>query len=263
VWGFPGKLTSVIRRHGVAGTAGLVVRRVDERFQFIAHQRRERRFDREMGLETGGRIDHPEALAQLPEFEHAIGYEGTTPRRFRRLMKALPIERSQFTFVDLGCGKGKALLMAADLGFGRLVGIEFSPELAAAARENVAGRRELGPATAEVVTGDAGAYEFPPGPLVIYMYNPFRAVIMAGVVANIERTLAARPRPLFVVYLQPFHPGPLDASGALRRVPLPPEVLSPPPARGLLGRLRFEIADDLAAIVYEADGTTTPLTSAM
>jgi hypothetical protein len=49
------------------------------------------------------------------------------------------------------------------------------------------------------------------------------------------------------------HPGPLDASPALRRVPLSPELLTPPPARGLLGRLRHELADDLVAIVYEAN----------
>jgi SAM-dependent methyltransferase len=170
-------------------------------------------------------------------------------------MEALPIERSQFTFVDLGCGKGKALLLAGDLGFRRVVGLEFSPELAAAARENVARRRGLGPATVEVVTGDAGAYELPPEPLVIYMYNPFDEVIVARVVANVERSLAARPRPLFVVYLYAKHPGPLDATGALRRVPLPPELLTPPPARGLLGRLRYELGDDLVAIVYEASAT--------
>jgi SAM-dependent methyltransferase len=251
----PGKLASSIRRHGVAATAGLVVRRVDQRFQRMAHRRRERRFDRKTGLETRGRIDHPETLAERPEFEHAVWYEGTTPRRFRWLREALPIERSQFTFVDLGCGKGKALLLAADLGFRRVVGIDFSPELAAAARENVARLGELGPATAEVVTGDAGAYELPPEPLVIYMFNPFGAVIVARAVANIERSLAARPRPLFVVYLHARHPGPLDATGALRRVPLPPELLTPPPARGLLGRLRYELADDLVAIVYEASAT--------
>src|SRR6478752_3089102 len=66
-------------------------------------------------------------------------YFATEPWLFEQIMQALPIDVSQFTFVDLGCGKGRVLLMASDYPFKRIIGVEFMPELHRAAQKNIVG----------------------------------------------------------------------------------------------------------------------------
>jgi len=65
-------------------------------------------------------------------------YFATEPWLFRQIMQALPVDFSQFTFVDLGCGKGRVLLMASDYPFQGIIGVEFMPELVSAAQKNIA-----------------------------------------------------------------------------------------------------------------------------
>ncbi len=91
-------------------------------------------------------------------------------------------DRPDATFVDLGCGKGRVLILAARRRFRRVVGVEIVPSLASTARWNVqrpdALRRSHDIA---VVEGDAGALPLPLGPLVLFLYNPFEASIVASV----------------------------------------------------------------------------------
>ena len=87
---------------------------------------------------------------------------------FQKAANCLPVEARNWLFVDLGCGKGRGLLLAKELGFGKIVGVEFSPSLAKIARRNVTRYKQI-----SVVQGDASKYIFPPEPIVIYMYNPF------------------------------------------------------------------------------------------
>ncbi len=75
-------------------------------------------------LELG--FDHPERR----------GYDPTEYRDFRIIAKHL-ISAPDVTFIDYGCGLGRSLVLAAMLPFGRMIGIELSPELAQHARENV------------------------------------------------------------------------------------------------------------------------------
>jgi SAM-dependent methyltransferase len=62
-------------------------------------------------------------------------YFATEPWLFEQIMQAISVDFSQFTFVDLGCGKGRVLLMASDYPFQRIVGVEFMPELHRAAEK--------------------------------------------------------------------------------------------------------------------------------
>jgi histone methylation protein DOT1 len=64
-------------------------------------------------------------------------YFATEPWLFQQMMQALPIDFTQFTFVDLGSGKGRVLLMASDYPFKRIIGVEFMPELHRVAQENI------------------------------------------------------------------------------------------------------------------------------
>jgi len=129
-------------------------------------------------------------------------YFATEPWLFNQIMQALPIDLSQFTFVDLGCGKGRVLLMASEYPFKRIIGVEFMPELHRAAQKNIAGYsndrqrcRQI-----EAVCMDARDFEFPPGPLVVYLFNPFSEATFARVLENLRRSVEQTPRPVYVAY---------------------------------------------------------------
>jgi SAM-dependent methyltransferase len=245
------RMTGSLRERGLGETLRAAAKRADHVLLTGIGVLRERRYDRRHGVDTAGLAEHPERLAHRPEFAHAVRYQGTPPRRFRRLIEALPIPREEYTFVDLGCGKGKSLLIAADLGFRRVIGVDFSPDLIAAAEANAATYRARAPQSPpiEAIHADAGAYPLPPEPTILYLFNPFDAVVLRRVVTNIERSLAEAPRPLYVVYLNAVHADVLATSTRLRPAAVPSDVLEARRERGL-GRLRHERAGDLRAVAY-------------
>src|SRR5947209_15968467 len=64
-------------------------------------------------------------------------YFATEPLLFEEIMQALPVRFEEFTFIDLGSGKGRTLLMASGWPFRRIVGVEFIPELDTIAKQNI------------------------------------------------------------------------------------------------------------------------------
>ena len=129
---------------------------------------------------------------------------------------ALREDPQALTFIDLGCGKGRALLVAANLGFQHVIGVEFVHQLAEIARKNLAHR---GTANAVVAEGDAAKYRFPNCDMVVYLFNPFSQEVMQKVVANLRESHA---RKLYVIYVNPECAGLFDASGFLTRLGCPP-----------------------------------------
>src|ERR1700733_13400481 len=65
-------------------------------------------------------------------------YQPTEPSLFREMMASLPIAFDEFTFVDLGSGKGRTLLMASDYPLKKIIGVEILPELHKIAQKNLA-----------------------------------------------------------------------------------------------------------------------------
>jgi SAM-dependent methyltransferase len=122
-------------------------------------------------------------------------------------------ELQEFTFVDLGSGKGRCLLMAAPYGFKKIIGVEFMPEWHRVAEENICKYAqkcavENRPAAAlESHCMDARDFEFPAGPLVVYLFNPFPEPVLAAVLERLRRSLGRNPKPMFLVYRFPeFEP---------------------------------------------------------
>jgi predicted RNA methylase len=107
-----------------------------------------------------------------------------------------------FTFIDLGCGKGRVLLMASDYSFQRIIGVEFIPELHRAAQKNIAGyssdRQRC--RRIEAVCVDARDLQFPPGPLVVYLFNPFSEATFARVLEYLRESDEKMPRPVYIAY---------------------------------------------------------------
>ena len=102
---------------------------------------------------------------------------------------------SEFTFVDLGSGKGRVLLMAAPYGFKRIMGVEFMPEWHRIAEENIRKfAAQYGIASRiESFCMDAREFDFPAGPLVVYLFNPFPEPVLAVVLEKLRQSLLSKP----------------------------------------------------------------------
>jgi SAM-dependent methyltransferase len=152
-------------------------------------------------------------------------YQPTEPSLFREMLDWLiatnpKIDFREFTFVDIGSGKGRALLMAADYPFRRVLGIELLPELHRVAKENV-GRYKSDSRqcfTIDCLLGDACDFRFPPEPTVLYLFNPLPESGLAKMISNLEGSLREHPRPVFVLYHNPLLESVLTRSTALEKI---------------------------------------------
>lgn len=158
-------------------------------------------FDTRRGVQTEGyfAVFHVRYTASG---ETGHDYLPTRPSMVRRVLRRLPVQNlSEYTFVDLGSGKGRVLLVAAEYPFAKIRGVEFSPELHQQAEQNIARYRHAGRRCSDVqsIYGDAMEYEFPDSKLILYLYNPFDAQMVRKVFTKLEESVARRPRHVVVV----------------------------------------------------------------
>jgi SAM-dependent methyltransferase len=147
-------------------------------------------------------------------------YQPTDSSLFHEMMDSLNIDFREFTFIDLGSGKGRVLLMAADYPFRRIVGIELLPELHRVAEENLSRYKSDSQRcfALESICSDARNFAFPHEPTVLYLFNPLPEEGLVQVIANLDRSLREQPRPLYVLYHNPLLDHVLAKCGGLRRL---------------------------------------------
>lgn len=178
-------------------------------------------FDAEFGTDTGGLI-HAEELrdGRGRKSVYNTAYYGTPPSQFQQALARLEIDFAGFTFVDLGAGKGRTLLLASNFPFREVIGIEFAKELQAVAAQNILRHPRASRLCQDVrcILGDASEFAFPQGPLVIFMWNPFVGPVFERVLANLEDSLRREPREVYLLYLKPDCAQYLDASPWLRKL---------------------------------------------
>lgn len=162
---------------------------------------------------------NPALLTRVKEVLAGRQYMPTEPYLFRSFMAELPISFERFTFIDLGCGKGRALLLASESPFRSIVGVELLPELHRIAQENIA-RFQEGAQRERIALycGDARRFSFPPGPLVLFLFDPFPETVLSDVIANLRYSLEQDPRELFVVYENPISEHVLSGETSLLRM---------------------------------------------
>jgi SAM-dependent methyltransferase len=140
-------------------------------------------------------------------------YQPTDPALFREMMAALPVNFREFTFIDIGSGKGRTLLLASEYAFRKIIGVELIADLNRIAQENIAAywserpapeaegsNTGRPPAPIEAFCMDARDFAFPPEPLLVYLFNPLPEAGLRQVVRNLGDSLARVPRPVWIVY---------------------------------------------------------------
>ena len=164
-------------------------------------------FDRTHGTDTGGLIPPDQLQTPHPSSQHTTAYYAMSPSRFsaaidlwRRSEPAYPIE--QTTFLDLGCGKGRAVLLASELPFAQVVGVELHPRLARIAQANamlwLRSRPKACPI--HILHADAIDVGLPPGPTLLYLFHPFAEPVTLRLIRHMR---AQQPASLDIIYFNP------------------------------------------------------------
>src|SRR5579863_8406619 len=142
-------------------------------------------FDLRRGVQTSGLIPGRLLKTGHAHDRHSTAYFGVAPSVFRALLKrwqrtkpATPLER--FTFIDVGAGMGRAMLLAAEHPFRRVIGIELNPILTKVAERNLEIWRAMGRARSpmQIICGDAVDAPFEQGPCAVFLFNPFGPSVM-------------------------------------------------------------------------------------
>lgn len=185
----------------------------DSSFRVGSGRRSGLRFDAENGVVTEaliflGQLD-PERIGDA--LEDATHYEPTPLAQFNEMLRALAIDLSAYTFVDIGAGMGRIVLLASLNPFKQIIGVEVSPALCQTARDNVVRWRARHPSLPcsdiRIVEKDAAAFRMPRGETVFYLYNPFGGDTLARILDRIARESTGTA---YLMYHTPVHRHLLD-----------------------------------------------------
>ncbi len=127
-----------------------------------------------------------------------------------RCLRAVELRPSD-VFVDIGCGNGRVLCVAARRKLGKCIGIEYRPALARQAARNAESLRGR-QCPVEIVTRDAADQDFSEG-TVYWMFNPFGEQTMRRVAERIIASQRVHPRRVRLIYVRPLHAATLRALG--------------------------------------------------
>ena len=116
------------------------------------------------------------------------------------------IKLSTFShFLDVGCGKARAMCVAAAYDVKKISGVEFSKDLYNTAKENIAATKLKFTSTYfKIYNNDAFYFEIEEDVDCIFFFNPFDETVMSGVMENIETSLETNPRVMTIVYINPL-----------------------------------------------------------
>lgn len=169
-------------------------------------------FDQKYGTDTGGYLG-PEELVKGRENDALNhGYSAIAPsvfreacKRWRETLPAVSGRVEAYSFVDVGAGKGRALLLGAELPFRKVIGVELSEELSRIAQKNVARWNRVAQPKAKirVVHVDAAKFRWPRTPLLVYLYNPFACTLVAQMAEVLAAVASSGAGLVDLIYVNP------------------------------------------------------------
>ena len=199
-----------LRHRGLGGSLRYYGREFLDMLRDLTPERRRSRYG-DIDFDFDHKVDTTWATVSMRtrvrEWLSGGQYQPSEPAAFREMIDSIPVALDRFTFIDLGSGKGRTLLMASSYPFRRILGMELLDELNAVAVKNIACYRcdEQKCFAIESRAGDARHFEFPDEPTVLYLFNPFPRHIWREVLENLRTTLQAAPRQVYLIYHNPVH----------------------------------------------------------
>jgi SAM-dependent methyltransferase len=201
-----------IAARGLLRTVAHLARRVTPAGGESSRANQTHPFDAEHGLETSGLISGRELTSGHVHDLYSTAYYGIAPSIFKSAIARWSRELGssgrtieEYSFVDVGAGKGRAVLLASEYGFRSVTGVELNSGLAAIAVRNAAQWKEFGRArcAVEIVNQDATEFHWPTAPLLVFLFNPFGRKVLAEVLHKLKQQAEETGRPVDVLYINP------------------------------------------------------------
>jgi SAM-dependent methyltransferase len=194
-------------------------------------------FDQLHGTDTSGLIPGSVIVqGTSAKVEELTAYYGVAPSILHGLLDIwlhrtdpAPIEKT--VFLDIGAGKGRAMLLASQVPFLRVEGVELNPDLARIASANISlwnnDLQANALSTLSLHHADATTHPLPPEPTLAFLFHPFELPILRRFLRYVERSISNNPRPFDLLYANAEHDSHLDHHPAFTRLWIGPVAMTP------------------------------------
>lgn len=162
-------------------------------------------YDMRNGTDTGGKAAAAKLDIPRDAVQHVTGFQSVNERHLRKVLEEIEFPAGS-VFIDIGCGKAKALLIAADYPYiEKVMGIELAESLCKASEKNLQTARARGKLNtpAEIIHGDAVEAQYDPAINIFFLNNPFDAAFMKRMIDVLEAHGRKHQRRIWVLYGNP------------------------------------------------------------
>jgi hypothetical protein len=186
-------------------------------------------FDVRHGTDTSGLLP-AKVIARGTDapLEELTAYYGVAPSILEGILdhwlqRTFPLHSIEnYTFLDVGAGKGRALLLASQFPFASVEGVELNGPLANIAQANIDLwlRDPLAAPLAPITLhhADATLHPLPKTPTLAFLFHPFETPVLRRFLRHVESHLAHHPNAFDLLYVNSEHGSLLDKHPAFTRL---------------------------------------------
>lgn len=173
---------------------------IKEKYQSLISVAEDLLFDFRYKFDTAKVLEVKDLDISSEDKQHSVRYKPTRVRYFRKLMEAVSLPKSA-TFVDVGCGKGRILMLAAKQGFKKTIGLELSPQLCKVAEANLDIFCSRNPEVKKpsVVCTNVLEHQFTDDETVFFLFWPFDREVTIQFMDLLKQSLQRNPRELWLI----------------------------------------------------------------
>ncbi len=141
----------------------------------------------------------------LPAF-YAYGYLPANYRLLEKVFKKINTCTHNGSFLNIGCGKGRAMMVAAHFGFTNIKGIDIAEQFCEHARSEWKKKASIFLNTRlQIICTDASQYIIAPQIQTIFLYNPFQQPLIDLLITRIDESIRKNSRTIYLIYLNPLY----------------------------------------------------------
>ncbi len=174
----------------------------------------ENTYEKQLGINTHRIVNLSQLTLAGENSDQNHHYQGASYYILFLIFNKLPEVLKSSTLIDFGCGKGRALFVAEQCGFTKLIGVDIAKELIDDANQNkLVYKKKNEQSEIDFLFSDATTYQIPKDALTFYFFNPFGDDIMQKVIDNIMESVKLYPRIVYCIYLNPKYKAVFETNG--------------------------------------------------